>query len=103
MTRRNLPDINPNGATFRGVRVHQEHRAANRRRKYIHTDDRATLSAVWRRVMAIVWRYQAAGFAVEYSERFVSRDGAPVADEADGHDVGGAIKVADIVITPSEK
>jgi len=75
MARRNLPNINPNGVTFRGVRVHGYGKRQNHRRGWPrefggYHDDPFRLSLVWRRVMAQVSAYQAAGFSVTYTERF---------------------------------
>jgi hypothetical protein len=115
MARRNLPDINPNGARYT-VRVE-----AKPRRNWRHAPDHhGTHSAQWRRVMKMVDAYRAAGFSVSYVERWTdgaryARDpGADVLEEdhkrlrpmsgmEDDTTTRRSFRVADIVCTPPEK
>lgn len=95
MTRRNLPDINPNGARFR-VRVEGKPRAAWRHAP----DHHGSLSRQWASVMRIVEAYQAAGFHVSYSERWT--DGRPGSAIEDHKRTRSSFRIADIVCTPPD-
>jgi hypothetical protein len=113
MTRRNLPDINPNGARYT-VRVEANSKHAWQNMPNHH----GTLSTAWRSVMKIADAYRAAGFHVSYSERWT--DGAwharsdPATMEHDHHrcrpgsgmeddaTTRRSYRVADIVCTPPD-
>lgn len=71
MSRKTLPSINPNGARY-SVRVEAKasHPYTNR------PDHHGTISTSWRKVMRLVAAYEAAGFSVTYSERWVRHDQA---------------------------
>ncbi len=66
MPRRNLPNINPNGARWRGVRVHK---LSNHFDTTLSPVDRARMGKEYRSVMCLVAAYIDAGFTVKYSER----------------------------------
>jgi hypothetical protein len=114
MTRRNMPDINPNGARYT-VRVE-----AKPRHNWHHLPDHhGTLSTAWRQVMKIADAYRAAGFDVSYSERWtddrwyaqtptpeqLAEDHQrlrPMSATEDDEDTRRSFRVADIVCTPPE-